>query len=411
MIHLFGKIKISQVQMIVLGMLLGILCGFILENKAQPLEYLGIFFLHLIKMVTIPIIFFTIIYGTTNIENQTGLLKLGKKALIAFLLTSTLAVILGIVTSLIIRPGEGLDITIPKPSNTSSSVHKVTNPLELLVNIIPQNIFLSLTEGNILQVIIFSFFIGIVLNSNREKCQDIIKVCHQSAHIFFEMIRKIMYIAPFGVFGYIASMVGTQGLEIVEVLAKLIFAILAASIVQYIVFGILILLFVRVSPIPFYKKLAGVQMMAFSTSSSKATLANLIQVSEETLGISKRSSRFLLPLSAALNMDGGAIYQASCAIFFAQLTGISLSYSDYGTILFMSTIASIGGAGIPGGVLLFLGMVLSSVGLPAEGVILVASVDRVLDMITTLINVTGDACVTLLVDNSEGTFNKKRYND
>ena len=151
------------------------------------------------------------------------------------------------------------------------------------------------------------------------------------------------------------------------------------------------------------------QLIAFSTSSSKATLIPLMEVAEKKLGITKQNSRFLIPLASALNMDGGAIYQGACAVFFAQMVGLDLSLAHYGTLIFMCTLASVGGAGIPGGVLLFLGMVLHSVGLPIEGVLLVASVDRLLDMGTTMINVTGDACVTLLIDRSEGTLDEETY--
>lgn len=404
--------RVSQVQKILLGMIFGILVGVVAREDAQPLEYIGTLFLHLIKMVTVPIIFFTIVYGTTNIESKKSLFTIGRKAMVVFLSTSIIAASLGIAVSEVLKPGCGVDISILKNKvHSDIRVSGVSeHPIELLVNIIPTNIFSAFADGNILQIIIFSFFVGSVLNAKRETCKDLINICHQSANIFFEMIRKIMYVAPFGVFGYMASMVGTQGVEIIATLGNLMLAILTASLLQYITFGILILLFVHVSPLPFYKKLLGVQIMAFSTSSSKVTLAHLMQVSENELGISQRSSGFLLPLSAALNMDGGAIYQASCAIFFAQMMGVSLSYMDYITLVFVSTIASIGGAGIPGGVLLFLGMVLQSIGLPIEGVVVIASIDRFLDMITTVINVTGDACVTLLIDNSEGTLDRKKYN-
>lgn len=409
------KIHLSQVQKIALSVLIGVVTGIMMKKNAQPLEYIGTFFLHLIQMVTIPIIFFTIIYGIINIENQQSILRLGKKAIIMFLLTSLVAVLLGIIVATVLEPGKNVNMPVLHniiSPNTSSGANTIKGSgfAKFIVDIIPQNILHAMAEGNILQTIVFSFFVGCILNAKKESCQDLINVCNQSAQVFFEMIRRVMFIAPIGVFGYIASIVGSQGMDIIFVLGKLILTIFLASCLQYLIFGVMISSLVKVSPLPFYKKLLGIQMMAFSTSSSKATLVPLMQVSEDELGISQRSSRFLLPLSAALNMDGGAIYQASCAIFFSQVVGLDLSCSDYVVLILVSTIASIGGAGIPGGVLLFLGTVLQSIGLPVECVVIVASIDRILDMVTTVINVTGDVCVTLLVDWMEGTFDRERYN-
>lgn len=281
--------------------------------------------------------------------------------------------------------------------------------LDIIVNIIPNNIFKSFVEGNILQVILFAFFCGIILNIKRDDCEKLIEISSQITQLLFKMIEVIMKVAPIGVFGYMAAMVGTEGLDTIISLINLVMAVFTGCVLQYLFFGIMILFFTKMSPIPFFKKMLGPQLIAFSTSSSKATLVPLMNVVENDLGVSKQSSRFLLPLSAALNMDGGAIYQAVSAIFFSQVLGIDLSWGDYATLALMCTIASIGGAGIPGGVLLFLGMVLNSVGMPIAGVILVASVDRILDMLTTVINITGDACVTLLIDNSEKTLNKEVY--
>ena len=162
---------------------------------------------------------------------------------------------------------------------------------------------------------------------------------------------------------------------------------------------------------PFYKKILGIQVMAFSTSSSKAVLVPMMETCEKDLGVSKEGSRFILPLSAVLNMDGGAIYQVSCVVFFSQIYGISFGLHDYLIIILMSTIASIGGAGIPSGVLLFLGMVLYSVGIPMDGVLIIATVDRILDMFTTAINVTGDVFATLMVEISEKRLNKVKYHE
>ncbi len=395
-------------QKIILAIILGILTGTFLGDMTPKLAYLGIIFLNLIKMVTVPLIFFTIIYGITNVEQNSGnLLRISLKSILAFVITAIIAVIIGITVANLLKPGEGVSPTVIE--NHSNLDIKSTAIHETLADIVPTNIIAAMAGGNILQIIAFSFFTGILLNKNRNKYPNIIQLFHQIANLLFKMIEAIMLLAPIGVFGYIASIIGSEGLSIASTLGKLMICITVGCIAQYIVFGIMIATYGKISPIPFYKKMIGAQVIAFSTSSSKATLVPLMKMAETDLGISKQSSRFILPLSAALNMDGGAIYQATCAIFFSQILGVELTLLNYATLLITCTIASIGGAGIPGGVLLFLGMVLQSIGLPMEGVLLVAAIDRIMDMITTTVNITGDACVTLLVDRSEKTLDISKY--
>jgi Na+/H+-dicarboxylate symporter len=216
-------------------------------------------------------------------------------------------------------------------------------------------------------------------------------------------------LAPLAVFGFMAWSVGTQGVEIIKILAKLCAAVIAACAFQYALFGVMIAAFARVNPFIFYRKLLTTQLMAFSTSSSKATLTTAMRETETKLGVSSQSTQFLLPLGACINMDGTAIYLGICALFFAQLFGVELTHLDYAMLLLTCTLGSIGAAGIPSGSIIFMGMVLHSIGLPIEGIGLLLGVDRVLDMIRTTINITGDCAITLIVDASEGTLNKDVY--
>lgn len=400
--------KLTAWQRILISMICGIIVGSYLDTQVSPFLYLGTIFLNLIKMVTIPLIFFTIIYGITNIDSVNGLYRISMKAISAFILTAFIAVSVGLVTATLLKPGINVDMQILMhniPEHTQQ-IHSLAN---ILINIIPTNVIASMAEGNVLQVIVFAFFVGAVLQAKRDTSRELIKVCHQISALLFRMIEAIMLVAPIGVFGYITAIVGNGGINIILIIGKLVSAIFIGCIIQYIIFGLMIILCSKMSPMPFYRKMLEPQLLAFSTSSSKATLVPLMRVAESRLGISEKNSKFLLPLSATLNMDGGAIYQSICAVFFSQALAIDLSLADYGTLIIMCTIASIGGAGIPGGVLLFLGMVLQSVGIPIDGVLIVASVDRILDMVTTVINITGDACVTLLIDRSENTLNKNIY--
>ncbi len=403
--------KPSQWQLVFLAMCFGVVVGVIAGPSARPLGYMGSIFLSLIKMVTVPMIFFTILYGITSMDNSSGLYRVSFKAIAVFILTSIVAVIVGVVTAQIIKPGVGLSISLDRFRDLGKlpNVSDIKG-VNIVLSIIPDNVFAAFSSGHILQIIFFSLFLGFTLNTKKEDSQLLVKLIQQCAMLFFDLIKIIMKLAPLGVFGYVSSMVGVEGLSVLIALGKLVIAISTACIVQYIVFGIILLLIARISPLPFYKKMLGPQLIAFATSSSKATLVPLMETVENKMGVSRESSRFILPLAAALNMDGGAIYQAAAAVFFAQVVGVDFTTGDYVTILLMCTLASIGGAGIPGGVLLFLGMVLNSLNLPIEGVLLVATVDRFLDMITTVINVTGCAAATLIIDKSENKTDLRIYN-
>lgn len=404
--------KLNSWQKVLIGLVLGAIIGHVCGEEARDLGYLGTIFLNLIKMVTVPMIFFTILYGITSIESSVGLYRMSLKAFLTFMLTSCFAVMIGFMIALIMKPGVGTAPSVLKQFHKAGNLPKITDDsaLDFVVGLIPTNVFAAMAESNILQVIIFAFFIGIALHFQKDHCQNVIKVVQQTAVLFFSIIKFIMRIAPIGVFGYIASLVGTEGIGVLLSLGKLIGTVAIGCCTQYMIFGVLLLTFARLSPLPFYRKMLEIQLLAFATSSSKATLVPLMDKAEKSMGVSRQSSRFLLPLSAALNMDGGAVYQSICAVFFAQMFGLDLTIGQYVTLTLMCTLASIGGAGIPGGVLLFLGMVLHSVGLPIECVLLVATVDRVLDMMTTVINVTGCACVTILIDRSENTLNIAKYN-
>lgn len=223
------------------------------------------------------------------------------------------------------------------------------------------------------------------------------------------MVSIIVKVSPYGICALMACTVAQQGLKIMLSMTKLVSAIGFAMLLQYLVFGLFIMLFCRKSPIPFYKKSVPYQLLAFSTCSTKAVLPTTIKICTEELGVSDSSASVMLPISAAVNMNGSAIGLGISAIFFAQMYSIPLLWNDYLTIVLTSTIGAIGGAGIPGASIIMLPMVLQSAHIPTDGVAILASVDRILDMLRTTVNVTGDATMTLLIDNSEGTWDKERY--
>lgn len=401
------KWNITGWQRVMLAIIAGVLVGTVWHEEAEWLGCLGTIFLGAIKMVMVPLIFFAIIYGITSVQNNVA--KTSAKAIVLFLSTAMLAALIGIVVTKSWQMWQSeLSLETVRALLLAQDV-QVSDPNHFLKIVIPDNIVAAAASGYVLQVVIFAFLCGSVMQKYREDYPGLVGVCREAAQLFFRIIEKIMFFAPLGVFGYIASIVGRNGTTALMGLSHLLACITCACLLQYLVFAIAIMTFCRVSPRPFFSKLLEIQLLAFSTSSSKAVLVPLMEVAERRLGISQQSSRFVLPLSAALNMDGGAIYQASCAIFFCQLLHIDLSLLGYVTVILMSTLASIGGAGVPGGVLLFLGMVFQSIGVPVEAVMVVATIDRIADMLTTAVNVTGDACVTMVVDKSNGSFSRDIY--
>lgn len=402
--------KIELWQQVVIALILGVITGFLFKEQTEIFKFLGIIFINAIKMVTIPLVFFSILAGVTNRGEVSNVSRVTIKSIVAFLLTSVFAVLIGIGSTLLLKAGVGskfdfLSLSSANQAN-SDALPKVH---EIFINIIPTNIFTALAEGNILQIVLFAFFAGVTLNLIKDKAPKTIELVAEFAQLSFKMIEIVVKLAPLGVFGYISWSVGVQGFEVLIPLSKLFIMILIACILQYIVFGVFIIIFARLNPLPFFKKMIEPQLLAFATSSSKASLPVTMRILHEKLGVSKGNTDFIMPVGSSINMDGGAIYLGVCVIFFAQALGFDLQLYHYVILVIMCTLGSIGAAGIPSGIMLFLGVTLTSVGMPIEIVALVATIDRFIDMLTTAINITGDACITLIVDKSENQLDKTIY--
>ena len=410
----FTILGLRMWQQVMLGLILGISVGFLIQGDtdlAEKLKIPGTLFINLIKMVVVPLIFLALVSGITSMGDSANFKRVGVKGVSTYLATALFAVVIGLVAANLLKPGEGLE------GNIKAFMHAVPAAAEappmsishFLMNLISTNIFQSFAEAQLLQVIVFAVLFGITMNVMGEKSARVRQIIHDFAQIIFKMIEYIVRLAPLAVFAFMAWSVGTQGAEIVQILIKLIVTVLAACAFQYVLFGVMIAGVAHLNPLVFYRKLVTTQLMAFSTSSSKATLTTAMRECETKLGVSKQSTNFLLPLGASINMDGTAIYLGICAVFFAQYFGVTLAPADYAVLLLTCTLGSIGAAGIPSGSIIFMGMVLHSVGLPIEGIGLLLGVDRVLDMVRTTINITGDCTITLVVDATENTHNKKIY--
>ena len=399
------KKKLKLWQKVIIGMVLGILFGIFGGEYAQDLKPFGDVFLNMIKMVVVPLILFSILNGVTNVSDASTFGRLGTRAFLMYVFTTAFAVTIGLTFANIFEPGMGLTIDLTNPHE-----HQENNTLkDLFVNIIPSNPVKAMAEGKTLQIVVFAFFTGFALILIGDKGREVKNFISSCTHLVFKMIQLVIQLTPYGVFAIMSWVVADYGIEVMLHLGKFIIVVVGALFVQYILFGVMLLLFARVNPLPFYKKMLTTQALALATSSSKATLPTAISELRNKVGVSKGSASFILPLGAAVNMDATAIYLGICAVFFAQIFGINLDFNHYIILILTATIGSIGAAGFPGGSMVMMGMVLSSVGLPLEGIGVILGVDRILEMIRTMINITGDCTVTLIVDKMEGTFNKKTY--
>lgn len=395
---------------VIIALFLGIILGLILKEKAVYLKPIGDVFIRLIKMIIIPLIFFAILNGILSNENAKAIGRVGIKAAIVYIFTTIFAVMIGIITAVFFKPGNGikLDLSAGRLHEKSDSFLKIA---DYLLQIIPDNVIGAMAQGTVLQVIFFALFAGITIHHiDKTSAKKLTSIISLFSNVVFKMVYFIVELSPISACALTAWIIGTQGTDVLLNLMKLVLSAYFGFAVQFLVFGLMIYLFTRLSPIKFYKKSIEYQSIAFSTSSSKAALPITIKVCKEKLGISNFSSSFVLPLGASINMDGIAIYISICAIFLAQATGTDLSLGDYGLIVFTGTLGSIGGAGIPGGTLVMLPVVLGALGLPIEGIAIIAGIDRIVDMMRTTVSITGDAAVALCVDHSEGTHNRKIYN-
>ncbi len=388
--------KLDLSTKIFIGLILGIILGlvintfhleFLLVNIIEPV---GTIFLNLMKMVIVPLIFCTLIMSITNVGDMSKLGFLGKRTIIYYLCTTVVAAIIGLTVALMIKPGIGV------PMNTEGFVMSEPASIsKMIVDIVPSNPFKAFAEGNTLQVVVLAFFVGIAITILGKKVEDVKNFNNSCVDIIYKIVEMIMKVAPVAVVALIADVVAVNGLAIFGSLLKLLVVILIGSLLQLIVYAISVKGFAKMNPLHFFKVIMPAQMLSFTTASSAATLPLSMKCAKEGLGISETVANFVLNLGSTINMDGGAIYQASCAIFIAQIYGVDLSVSQMIIIVITASLASIGAAAIPGTVIVMMTMVLSSVGLPIEAIALVAGIDRILDMITTSVNVSGDlaACV------------------
>lgn len=397
-------LRMNLLTQILIAFVIAIILGIIFGQKIAVIAPLGDLFLRLIKFIIAPLVLATLIVGVSSIAEPKTLGRVSVKTIVYYLVTTAVAIIIGICFAYIFSPGTGLSI---ETTTTEVEVNESEGVIQTFLNIIPENPFTALTEGNILQIIFFAIFIGLAITFIGEKAAPVKRFFDGFSEMMFWITGIVMRIAPLGIIGLVAPIVGEYGASVLLPLLKIIIAVAVACIVHAaIIYSSTVRMFGNVHPFTFFKGIAPAAVVAFSTASSAATLPVTMKNTRENLGVSNKISSFVLPLGATINMDGTAIYQGIAVIFIAQFYSLDLSFVQLLTVVITTVLASIGTAGVPGAGLIMLTMVLTAVGLPLEGIALIAGIDRILDMFRTTVNIVGDAACTVVV---AGTENEIEY--
>lgn len=366
-------------------------------------------FIRLMQMLVIPLVICSLVCGTMSIGDTKTIGKVGIKTLLFYLFTTALAISIALALGILVRPGKGLNITSVETADVV--VSEEVNMADTILNIIPKNVFASMAEGDMLPIIIFSVFVGIMLAKLGNKAATVSNFFSEFNEVMMQMTITVMQAAPIGVFCMISRTIATIGFDAFVPMLKYMGCVIFALALQcFGVYQLLLFIFTKLNPFTFIKKFFPVMEFAFSTSSSNATIPLSIETLKDKLGISEKISSFTIPLGATINMDGTAIMQGVAVVFVADAYGIELTGGMLGTVILTATLASIGTAGVPGVGLITLAMVFTSVGLPTEGIALIMGIDRIIDMLRTAVNVTGDAICTAIVANHEKLLDKEIFN-
>ena len=416
------KKKIGLSTQIFIALLIGALFGVVIHYWI-PSSYIkdtvivegvlyvvGQGFIRLMQMLVVPLVFCSLICGSMAIGDTKTLGKVGVKTIGFYLVTTALAVCVALGSALLINPGRGLDMDAVQ-KGTVSSATEATSLVDTLLNIIPKNPIQSMANGDMLPIIVFALFVGIMLAKLGTRGSVVANFFSQFNDVMMEMTMAIMKVAPIGVFCLIARTFATVGFSAFAPMLKYMGNVTLALAIQcLVVYQILLFVFTRLNPFKFIKKFLPVMGFAFSTATSNATIPMSIDTLSKKMGVSKQISSFTIPLGATINMDGTSIMQGVAVVFIAQAYGIPLTMGNLATVVVTATLASIGTAGVPSVGLVTLAMVLNSVGLPTEGIALIMGIGRILDMIRTAVNITGDAVCTTIVCHQEGSLNREVFN-
>jgi Na+/H+-dicarboxylate symporter len=430
--------KLALHWQILIGMLLGLVFGFIMLQISWGAGFVddwinpvGTIFIKLLKLIAIPLILASLIKGISDLKDISKFRNIGLRTIITYVFTTVIAISIGLMLVNVLQPGDGVsEETIAKltetyagDSNVQSKIAEATKqkesgPLQFLVDMVPDNAIKAMSENSLmLQVIVFAIFLGISLLLIGEKRAKPMKDLFDSLnYVVLKMVDLIMLSAPYAVFALLANVVVTSGdPDLLFALLKYAGTVVAGLLLMIVFYLIVIGTYTKKNPFWFLKEISPAQLLAFSTSSSAATLPVTMERVEEHIGVDKEVSSFVLPVGATINMDGTSLYQAVAAVFISQALAFDLTFADQLTIVLTALLASIGSAAVPGAGMVMLVIVLESIGFPADrfpiALALIFAVDRPLDMCRTVVNVTGDATVSMIVAKSVGKLGDPKVED
>lgn len=407
---------------IILAMVLGVATGVVI-NLLSPAEdhwlqaYLvqGLFdgvgqiFIASLMLLVVPLVFVSLVCGSASLGGHQRMGAMALKTIGLYLLTTALAITLALSIANLVKPGSGVDM--PQQGEVEFSEVEQPSLKDTLVNIFPSNPVEAMAEGNMLQIIVFALLFGIAISRTDGKASQYMQTFFDHLNtVILKLVMLLMQLAPYGVFCLLAKLFAELGWGAIGDLAIYFFTLLCILLLHGLgVYSLLLKGLTRLSPLTFLRKMRPVMVFGFSTASSAATLPITLRTVEKDLGVDNRVASFTVPLGATINMDGTAIMQGVATVFIAQVYGIDIGLAGYLMVVLTATLASIGTAGVPGVGMIMLAMVLQQAGLPVEGVALIIGVDRLLDMVRTAVNVTGDAMVSTVVANSEGLLDRTQF--
>ena len=396
------------------GMALGVILNWVgTEFVFTRLMVDGVFyvggqiFLASLKLLVVPLVLVSLACGTAALEDVTKLGRIGGKTLGLYLLTTAIAISMAIIAAIIVAPGTGFDLPT---ESMGYAAQEAPGLAQTLIDIFPDNPFHAMSEGRMLQVIVFAVLLGIAMTLSGEAGRDLLRVFESANAVIMKLVFLLMQLAPYGIFCLIARVFSEQGIDAFEKLAKYFVVVLGVLFLHIsVTYPAMLFVFARLNPLGFFRKLRAPMTVAFSTASSGATLPVTLRTCEERLGVDGSIASFTVPLGATINMDGTAIMQGVATVFIAQAYEVQIGPSGYLMVVLTATLASIGTAGVPGVGTIMLAMVLRQMNLPVEGIGLILGVDRLLDMTRTAVNITGDAAVSCIVARSEGKLDLETF--
>jgi Na+/H+-dicarboxylate symporter len=423
--------KFSLTARIFIGMVAGIVIGFILQllfddsgdfsfsvfglnvsTYAVLVEgifhVIGQVFINSLKMLVVPLVFVSLICGIMSLSEPSKLGSLGGKSILLYVGTTALAITLALVMALIFQPGAGIDL----PTEANYAAKQAPSLAQVIIDIFPSNPFQSFTQGKMLQVIVFAVLFGVAMAMAGEAGKRIGSFFEDLNTVIMKLVTILMNLAPWGVFALMANLFASiDPITIVSLIKYFVLVLVVLLIHAFVSYAVILKVLTGLNPIMLYRKMRDAALFAFSTASSSATLPVTLETATKKLGVNNSVASFTVPLGSTINMDGTAIMQGVATVFIAQVYGVDLTTTDFIMVVLTATLASIGTAGVPGVGLLMLAMVLNQVNLPVEGIALIIGVDRLLDMTRTAVNVTGDCMVACIVGKSEGAMDTEVFND